>query len=124
MGGTALGIAKILSQSELKEFGETFVQQLNYAAFVAYEAGGQPVLCELPDGSMTQNQPTAVLSGCLTRSSDLGQGLLRTHSDYLDDSTKRGRSPLSAMMRMKPPTSALGQTRKSDAPPNLVRYAA
>jgi hypothetical protein len=59
MNGSALAIGKMLSHHGLKEFGETFVQILDYAAFVAFEAEGQPVLCELPRGAMTQNEPTA-----------------------------------------------------------------
>ncbi|MCH9012600.1 MAG: hypothetical protein IIA68_06015 [Proteobacteria bacterium] len=59
MNGSALATGKMLSQHGLKEFGETFVQVLDYTAFVAFEAEGQPVLCELPRGAMTKDQPTA-----------------------------------------------------------------
>ena len=65
---------------------------------------------------------TAALADCLTRSSGLGQGLLRTYSAYLDDSNKRDQSPLSVNMRMKLPTSEMGQHQKSGVPSNLVRY--
>ena len=59
MKGSALSIGKLLSKNGLKEFGETFVQVLDYAAFVAFEAEGHPVLCELTRGAMTKDQPTA-----------------------------------------------------------------
>jgi hypothetical protein len=52
-------IAKLLSSKGLHDFGQTFVQHLEYSAFVAYDAGGEAVLCELPAGSMSQDRPTA-----------------------------------------------------------------
>jgi hypothetical protein len=54
-----LEVAKMLSQHGLKDFSDTFVHQLEYAALVAYPSGYQPCLCELPKGSMTPSQPTA-----------------------------------------------------------------
>ena len=59
MSGSASALANMLSQNGLREFRETYVQHLEYGAFVAYEAEGRPTLCELPGGAMTPNQPTA-----------------------------------------------------------------
>jgi len=59
MNKSELEIAKMLSREGLRDFAQTHVQQLEYAALVAYPAGDKPCLCELPRGAMTQTQPTA-----------------------------------------------------------------
>jgi hypothetical protein len=48
----ALDKAKLLSQEGVKEFAATHVQRLEYGSLVAFEAEGQPVLCEYPLGQL------------------------------------------------------------------------
>lgn len=50
-------IAKMLSSEGIKDFSQTHLQNVPYAAFVAYPAGEKPCLCELPSGGQVAFQP-------------------------------------------------------------------
>jgi len=59
-GADAHGFAKVLSSEGIKEFAETHVQNLAYSALVAYEAKGEPILCEFLGGPiLNPNTPTS-----------------------------------------------------------------